>query len=1040
MKKFWGVVLVSVVCLAMTSPVWSQSQITAGTIQGDVTDEKGGLVPDATVEIRNLDTNFTKTQTTDSDGRFRFLLLPSGRYAVTISKPGFATIVLENVSLTVGQTISLPMSMKVSAVQERIVVTATPTVEVTKTGSSTTLNQLTVSETPILGRKFEDLLTLTPGVSIVQAPDGDEINFNGQRGIFNNISLDGGDYNNGFFGEQYGGQRAAIDITLEAVKEFQVVASGASAEFGRTAGGVVNVITKSGTNDVHGSAFGFFRTERLSSNTSDGKPLKDFSRQQFGGSLGGPIVKNKMFFFGAAEGIRQNLTRDNLSAQVGSTACPVQAPTILANETLINTNPDCQRLALLTYYKNTLGQQEGNPIDRPVRNAAVLGRWDWQITPANQLSTSYNFDYSKNTNETFDVPTYGNSANGIEGPSKIQAVNANFNSTVSATKLNEAHFTYARENRPRNAVTSKVPPDTGIGTPTPARPTDPSFRFGQPFFLQPSVDELLWRSQVRDSFSIVSGKHTWKFGGEWLHSVNTQVFRGFFTARYLFDSVDGFLRYVSNPALGPGFGPTVAQCADGTFGDIRMPSSCPGGFAPGNIFSFGPGPLIGYIQHAGRTGPATDASGASSISNQNYALFIQDKWQIWPNFTFNYGLRWEAQVFPDPTVPPAQTAYGFALSNPKFPSNGTIPNQKKMFQPRVGFAWDIANNHKSVLRASWGIYNANQNMLTQVGAITTNGVQQQSIFVNTAIIGFGATPPPYPGVLPPAPAGSCPNPPGPPNPFPCLTGVQLFSRDYANPRIYATNVAFEQEIYPNWAVYVDFAMNKAVHLTRFIDPNIGPTFTIPTTGDRATYAGTPAFPPLGNITDTASSAKSLYRGVTFGVRKRFNQHFQMEANYTYSKDLDDDSNERDPFSIPPGRYFNFYDLSKDYSSSDRDNRHRFNFYTYAELPWGFQADVRMQAHSAQPITASPRVLNGVDRGRNSLRKDTQFFAFNWRLQRPFKFGERFALIPIVEMFNTFNNKNNVNPLSTPSLTNFDGFLRQGVGDPRQAQFAVRLTF
>src|SRR5262249_41751180 len=151
------------------------------------------------------------------------------------------------------------LKMKVSGASEHITITATPVVDTTATQSSSTLNELAVSTTPILGRKFEDLLTLTPGVSIVQGPDGDEINFAGQRGVFNNISLDGGDYNNGFFGEQAGGRRAAIDITLDAVKEFQVVATGASAEFGRTAGGVVNVITKSGTNQVHGSLFHFQR-------------------------------------------------------------------------------------------------------------------------------------------------------------------------------------------------------------------------------------------------------------------------------------------------------------------------------------------------------------------------------------------------------------------------------------------------------------------------------------------------------------------------------------------------------------------------------------------------------------------------------------------------------------------------------------------------------------------------------------------------------------------------------------------------------------
>ncbi|PYX86295.1 MAG: TonB-dependent receptor, partial [Acidobacteria bacterium] len=146
-------------------------------------------------------------------------------------------------------------------------------VEVSKTESSSTLDELAVAATPVLGRKFEDLLTLTPGVSITQGPDGDEININGQRGIFNNISLDGGDYNNGFFGEQMGGQRAAIDITLEAVKEFQITASGANAEFGRSAGGVINVVTKSGTNAIHGSGFEYFRTESLTAATSDGKPL-----------------------------------------------------------------------------------------------------------------------------------------------------------------------------------------------------------------------------------------------------------------------------------------------------------------------------------------------------------------------------------------------------------------------------------------------------------------------------------------------------------------------------------------------------------------------------------------------------------------------------------------------------------------------------------------------------------------------------------------------------------------------------------------------
>src|SRR5882762_7564427 len=246
----------------------AQSQITTGVIDGVVVDTSGAVLPGVDVEIRNVDTNLTRTLTTDRDGRFVALQLPPGRYAVTLKLSGFATLVQENVIVTVGESVRLSPAMKLSGIAETVTVTTqSPAVETTRTAATSTLDETTIESTPILGRKFEDLLTLTPGVSIVQGPDGDEITFAGQRGVFNNISLDGGDYNNGFFGEQMGGQRAAIDITLEAVKEFQVVATGANAEYGRTAGGVVNVITKSGTNQVNGSLFHYQRLEGLTSNT-----------------------------------------------------------------------------------------------------------------------------------------------------------------------------------------------------------------------------------------------------------------------------------------------------------------------------------------------------------------------------------------------------------------------------------------------------------------------------------------------------------------------------------------------------------------------------------------------------------------------------------------------------------------------------------------------------------------------------------------------------------------------------------------------------
>jgi hypothetical protein len=336
----------------------------------------------------------------------------------------------------------------------------------------------------------------------------------------------------------------------------------------------------------------------------------------------------------------------------------------------------------------------------------------------------------------------------------------------------------------------------------------------------------------------------------------------------------------------------------------------------------------------------------------------------------------------------------------------------------LGFAWDVSKKGKSVLRASYGVYFARQNMLSQVGSITTNGVQQQTIagglFANPTIH------PTWPKLVTPT-ASTCG-----PNPFPCFSGVRVFSKDYANPRIYTANVAFEQEIARDLSVYFDFTHSKGVHLTRFLNVNRNNFFSI----------------QLGEVMVTSAVGKSLYNGFTAGMRKRLSKRYQFEWNYVLSKDKDDDSNERDPFT---DRSFDINNLQLDYALSDRDIKHKFNFYMYASLPGGFQFVPRVQARSAQPATPSTRTATN----RNTLRKDNQYFSFDWRLARPFKFGERYELIPTVEMFNTFNTDNRINSLSgpgnqnsltAPSLFNFDGFLRQGVGDPRQLQLALRFTF
>ena len=292
----------------------------------------------------------------------------------------------------------------------------------------------------------------------------------------------------------------------------------------------------------------------------------------------------------------------------------------------------------------------------------------------NNLSASWNFNHSRKENETFDVATYGNSANGIEGdPARINVGNVNWFTTLSSTQAERgalhllARDPAAHRRRPRSSRRTR------------AWASRPSFRFGNPFFLQPGVDELIWRTQFKDNLTLVSGTHTVKVGGEWMHTLNDQVFRGFFTGRYLFDSVTGFLRYAS-PAAPGGFGPEHDRLLERQY--VTLPAACPAGTTHQG------GPLLLYLQGAGLTGPATDAAGASRITNDELSLFVQDKWQPRANLTVNYGLRWDAQLMPE-TVDPTTTAFAAFLNDPAFPSDGTIPNQWKMWQPRAGVAWDV---------------------------------------------------------------------------------------------------------------------------------------------------------------------------------------------------------------------------------------------------------------------------------------------------------------------------------------------------------------
>ena len=313
------------------------------------------------------------------------------------------------------------------------------------------------------------------------------------------------------------------------------------------------------------------------------------------------------------------------------------------------------------------------------------------------------------------------------------------------------------------------------------------------------------------------------------------------------------------------------------------------------------------------------------------------------------------------------------LNDPTFPSDGTIPSQWSMWQPRMGVAWDVKGDGKSLVRASWGVYYARQNMLSQVGSVTTNGLQQQTIFANTQnLLDFGAPTPTWPEHR--HARRRCPTVSSRSSAASASSIATTRTRT-SSPSTSPTSSSSRR----TGPATSTSSGTKASDLTRFLNYNRSdPVCCVegPGTGNVYVYTGQPWGPQLDEVMVTNSLGESRYRGLTLGVRKRLSNGFQLEGNYVLAKDEDDDSNERDPFT---DRSFNFFDLSKDWGPSNRDIRHKVNFFSYFVIPHGFWANTRVQYRGPQPITANPRSLNGVDRGRNGERKDNEYFSFDWRL-------------------------------------------------------------
>src|SRR6266545_3990409 len=562
--------LLGPVVLALAIPVLltAQSQATTGVIRGTVTDPSGTPVAGATVTLRESQTGFQRQVATNERGIFIAPLMPLGSYDVTARAVGFSETRRTGVRLGVGETVDLRLPLGAVQLQAVVVEASQPVVDATKIENSTSLPAAAVSRLPNNGRNYLNLTLLTPNVAIVQGPDGDELSIAGQKGIHNNVSVDGADFNNPFFGEQRGGQRPPFTFNLDAVQEIVVTAAGANAEFGRSSGGFVNVVTKSGTNQLHGSVHYYGKDGALSAQPHHaGVTLAapDFTQHQFGFTLGGPIKRDRAFFFVAYDQQIYDETKQ--------------------------TNPNRLDPALRAWmdsaYNGALSGDYG-PIKRTNNARVLMGKLDFRLSDRHNASLKYNYTWSEQANGTFDVDSWARSANGLEADHS-NAINGSLVSYLTSNLANEFRFQYSREDRPRpydGPRTGALGPnrvDASPLRPFPDIAMGPNYRLGMPFFLP--VDYYDTRVQLLDNVSIARGDHFFKLGFEYNKVHSVQTFVGFGNSRYIFNSVPGFLSFAANS--------NYVECVD-TLSNVTS-NNTTGGCPANNVQT---GPVLLYLQQA----------------------------------------------------------------------------------------------------------------------------------------------------------------------------------------------------------------------------------------------------------------------------------------------------------------------------------------------------------------------------------------------------------------------------------------------------------
>ena len=928
--------------------------------------------------------------------------------------------------VNVGSASAANITMQIGTALQTVEVTES-IVDVTTAAPQSVLTTKAIQDLPINGRRFHEFAQLSPSVQIDQ--NRGSISFSGQRGINGNAMVDGTDYNNPFFGGMRGGERSGFVFTIpqSSIAEFQVVTGGYAPEYGRSTGGILNAISKSGTNAYHGDAFYQLRHKETGlKNPFNAQILENL--QQFGGGVGGPILRDRLFFFAAAEQQFSKMPRQAYFANLN------------------NVTPTAQTQEAYNFYKSQQG-----PLTTTNDATAVTGRGDYSFANGSRLMLRLNFSNATADNATTTggvPPALENRAvsnSGSENDRTYTGI-AQYTSILSPNIANDLRFSGTHELRPRtaNSITPSV--DSSIGV------------YGTRNFLPTVQDDT--RYQINDGISIQAGSHSLKFGGDYNYLTTFQSFGFNQFGYFVFNNTDlnVVLRTLSTGTGQNRFDNSSVQYRrqiGNLLADYHMHQIA---FYAQDAWRVTPNLQITYgLRWEGQVNPAAEATNTKVVNDiKSAALPILGGKTYDPTLVKNNLNQWMPRL-------------GFSWS-PAGSSNKTVVRgDAGMFyaaSPMLVYGGSV-NNFRAVpgdvsltLTGTPTVYNLFKNVGIDLNSSTLDKlpiIPLDTVYAAAASV-----------------TGTQPNPFN-------QAGFTGMANDYQNPRSLQMGLGVDQALTSTWSTGAQFNYINTVHLERNRDYNL-PMPTIRAGDGRPIFvrANRP-LPQYSSLTIRESSARSMYRALTLNTKYRA-RHYQLGAYYTLSDNHSDDDNERSSGGFI---YDNPYNLRNEYGYSDLDVRHQFTSYGVVTLPLGIELSATARFYSGRPVDPAagsdlngdnsssdrPYMSVGVPFGRNSFRNQGLNFT-DFRFLKNFQITEGIRLQFSTEMFNLFNfdnvvintassggNKNygaginaDGSPAAIRSDTNGVQFLRiklpNGsydpnniqVGFPFQAQFGLRLFF